>query len=203
MDKKDLIVQSALLLFSTHGFKATSVRDIATHAGVNVALINYYFGSKEGLFEKVIEFKASFLKDKIQLLVEDNTITPIEKIELVVDHLIDRKFSNRGFHRLLHRELSEQLSPEMQETISDILLRNLVSIKAFIQEGIDKKMFRDVDIELTLATMIGTIHYLVSSEIMARKILGKKRDFNPFTNKKLKQRLSAHVKQMMRAHLLK
>jgi hypothetical protein len=38
---------------------------------------------------------------------------------------------------------------------------------------------------------------------MCRKILGKKKDFNPFQNKKLKERLSVHTKQLMRAHLLK
>jgi AcrR family transcriptional regulator len=62
MDKKEKIIQSATKLFSTQGFEGTSVREIASDAGVNVAMINYYFGSKEKLFESVVEYRAAFLK---------------------------------------------------------------------------------------------------------------------------------------------
>ena len=43
------ILDAALEQFGARGFTATSVRDLATAAGVNVAAINYYFGSKEAL----------------------------------------------------------------------------------------------------------------------------------------------------------
>ena len=45
------LVRAARRRFATDGYRATTVRDIAADAGVNVALINRYFASKEGLFE--------------------------------------------------------------------------------------------------------------------------------------------------------
>ena len=48
------IVQAAAELFSKHGYDGTSTRQIAQYAGVNVALINRYFGSKAGLFEAAV-----------------------------------------------------------------------------------------------------------------------------------------------------
>ena len=48
---RELLLQSALRLFAVHGYAATTVREIAQDAGVNVALISRYFESKEGLFE--------------------------------------------------------------------------------------------------------------------------------------------------------
>ncbi len=45
------LVRAARRRFATGGYRATTVRHIAADAGVNVALINRYFGSKEGLFE--------------------------------------------------------------------------------------------------------------------------------------------------------
>lgn len=42
-------------LFARHGYSHTSVREVARLAGVNVALINRYFGSKEGLFRTVLD----------------------------------------------------------------------------------------------------------------------------------------------------
>ena len=203
MDKKELILQSALALFSAKGYKGTSVRDIAAAAEVNVALINYYFISKEGLFEKVIEYRASFLKTVFADLFNNNSLSPIEKIDIVIEKTIGRKFSDPGFHHLLHRELSLGRNSELGERISDHLLQNLAPVKTIIQKGIDSGDFRQVDIELTITTIVGTIHYLLTSEIMTRKILGKRSDFDPFTNKKLKERLNQHLRQLVRAHLLK
>ncbi|MEO6820386.1 MAG: TetR family transcriptional regulator [Ginsengibacter sp.] len=203
MDKKELILQSALALFSANGYKGTSVRDIASAAEVNVALINYYFNSKEGLFEKVIEYRASFLKTLFDDLLNNTSLSPIEKLDIIIEKTIERKFSDPGFHHLLHRELTLGRSSELADRISDILLQNLVPVKAFIKKGIANGDFKEVDIELTITTLVGSIHYLLTSEIMARKILGKKADFNPFTNKKLIQRLNEHLRQLMRAHLLK
>ncbi|MBF4585554.1 TetR family transcriptional regulator [Curtobacterium sp. PhB142] len=50
-----LLVRAARHRFAFDGYKATTVRDIAADAGVNVALINRYFGSKEGLFRACLD----------------------------------------------------------------------------------------------------------------------------------------------------
>lgn len=51
---KDLIASNARALFETHGFAGTSVRTIASAAGVDPSLVIRHFGSKESLFIKVI-----------------------------------------------------------------------------------------------------------------------------------------------------
>ena len=50
---KDRLLDVAEGLFCEHGFKGTSIRDIAAFAGCNIASVNYYFGSKEKLYEEV------------------------------------------------------------------------------------------------------------------------------------------------------
>ncbi len=50
---KDRLLDAAEELFCEHGFEGTSIRDIAASAGCNIASVNYYFGSKEKLYEKV------------------------------------------------------------------------------------------------------------------------------------------------------
>ncbi|MEO6905757.1 MAG: TetR family transcriptional regulator [Ginsengibacter sp.] len=203
MNKKEIIIQSAIKLFGTKGFEGTSVRDIAFDAQVNVAMINYYFGSKEKLFENVVEYRASFLKGIFVELINNKSLTPIEKIDIIIDHTVERKFSNSQFHHLLHRELSLEHRPQLRDAISDILLKNMNPVKTIIKNGIKDGAFQPVDIELTLTTLLGTIHYLLTSDTMCRKILGKKPGFSPFQNKQLKKRMSEHVKKLMRSHLLK
>src|SRR3954469_12795614 len=56
-----LLVQAARRRFAFDGYRATTVREIAADAGVNVALINRYFLSKEGLFEACIARAAEAL----------------------------------------------------------------------------------------------------------------------------------------------
>jgi len=203
MNKRETIIESAIKLFSIKGFEGTSVREIAAEAGVNVAMINYYFGSKEKLFEKVVECRTLFLKGVFADLISNNKLTSIEKIDFIVDQTIERKFSDRKFHHLLHRELSLERRPQLRNAISDILLRNMASVKTIIKNGIKEGEFKPVDVELTMTTMLGTIHYLLTSDTMCRKILGKSEGFDPFQNKQLKKRVSEHTRQLMRSHLLK
>ncbi len=54
-DKQKEIVQVAEKLFAEYGFDGTSVRLIAKEAGINIAMISYYFGSKEKLLEHMVE----------------------------------------------------------------------------------------------------------------------------------------------------
>ena len=50
---QDRLLDTAERLFCEHGFKGTSIRDIASSAGCNIASVNYYFGGKEKLYEEV------------------------------------------------------------------------------------------------------------------------------------------------------
>ena len=170
---------------------------------MNPAMISYYFGSKEKLFEKLVEHKAAFLKGVFAELANNSSLTQLEKLFIVIDSYVDRMFQTPQFHHLLHRELSLDRRPQLKDAISDILLRNLVSVRKIIQDGVESGEFKAVDPELTIASIIGTISHLLSSEIMCRKILHKSKDFNPFQSKKLKERISEHLKQLMSSHLLK
>src|SRR2546421_12961401 len=53
-DTKTRILDAAEVLFMEHGFEATSLRQITAAAGVNLAAVNYHFGSKEELFQAVL-----------------------------------------------------------------------------------------------------------------------------------------------------
>ena len=203
MDKREVILSTAMRLFGQKGFEGTSVREIASGADVNPAMISYYFGSKEKLFESLVEYKAGYLKGVFAELVNNTSLSQIEKLFVVIDSYIERIFRNPQFHHLMHRELSLERRPQMKNSISEILLRNFVSVRKIIQDGIDTNEFESIDADLTIATILGTINHLLSSEIMCRKLLNKGKDFNPFNSKKLKERISEHLKQLMRSHLLK
>ncbi|QNK02212.1 TetR/AcrR family transcriptional regulator [Dyella telluris] len=56
---REVLLDAALVTFAANGVAATSVRSIATDAGVNAALMSYYFGSKADVVEAVFEERVS------------------------------------------------------------------------------------------------------------------------------------------------
>src|SRR6185369_8701507 len=165
-DKREQIIQAALKLFGKQGFEGTSIRDICQEANVNLAMVNYYFGSKEGLFAAMIERKASAIKDRLQELVNNETMTPQEKIDSVIERYVDRLFSHRGFSLTMMRELSKDQRQPLHEAISSIFMVNMEMIRAIILEGQKKKVFREVDVDLTISTIMGTLWNLIINHVM-------------------------------------
>src|SRR6266568_1670549 len=63
------ILDAAEALFMEHGFEATSLRQITATAGVNLAAVNYHFGSKEELFQAVLTRRLDPMnQERIELL---------------------------------------------------------------------------------------------------------------------------------------
>ena len=52
-DTRESILDAAEDLFSKHGFYGVTIREVAREAGVDTALVHYYFGAKRGLFDSV------------------------------------------------------------------------------------------------------------------------------------------------------
>lgn len=58
-DARDRLLAAARCQFFSRGYAGTTIRSVAAEAGVNPALINYHFGSKEGLFNAVLDLVVS------------------------------------------------------------------------------------------------------------------------------------------------
>jgi AcrR family transcriptional regulator len=201
IDKRSHILDVAEELFSEYGFEGTSVRDLARKAKVNIAMISYYFGSKEQLMKVLIQNRAGSFREQIETLNKEQ-LTPIDKMDLLIEYWVERIFSNQKFHRVLNREISLQQRSAFNRTISDIMLGNFEEVKKMIIDGQKKKDFRKVDVELTIASLIGTISKVVQSSYLSCKILNVDPDKNSIFNEKHKNRLISHLKDLMRAHLL-
>lgn len=63
-DAAEAILDAAEMVFAENGFHGATTRAIAEAAGANAALIHYYFGSKEALFEAVIARRAGAINDE-------------------------------------------------------------------------------------------------------------------------------------------
>src|ERR1700712_2485826 len=137
-DKKTHIINHAIDLFAEKGFEGTSIRDLATRADVNVAMVNYYFGSKEKLFESIVEERASYTRGLLDEIAKNPGLTDIEKMEHMIDAYIYKLFTNRKFHRVLHQEMMLNQREALSQAIVEILYPNTLIIKSVIDAGMGK-----------------------------------------------------------------
>lgn len=201
IDKKDHILAVAEKIFSELGYDGASTRAISKEAGVNMAMLNYYFGSKEGLFKAVFERRASSFGTTLQHISEE-AISSWEKLEKCVESYIDRIMANSCFYKLIYRELSLQRS-ENTKTITDILFKNILPVKTILKDGIENGSFRpDIDIEMLIATMFGTKFYVMNAPPMASALLGLEVEDEKVLEEQIKPRMKKHLKSLFKAYLL-
>ena len=199
-DKQLQILEVAETLFAEKGFDGTSIRDISKVAKINVAMVSYYFGSKEKLLESLVLFKTSGLKEQLVNLIEEN-LEPIEKINKLITLYINRLNSNKGIYRVLHFELASKKRVLELESFSDIKKANLKSLEIIIQEGQAKGVFRkDVIIPLLTPTILGTFFHFQMNKPFFEDILNLKTE--EAYNNYVKTDLTKHIQQTIKALLV-
>ncbi len=201
-DKRIHIIETAMDLFAGKGYEGTSIRDIAEKASVNLAMVSYYFGSKEKLFENIVEYKSSVTRGILDEILKNNKLSAIEKIYAIIDSYVEKLFTHRSFHRLIYQELILNQREELQNSIVNNLAPNSVIIKRIIESGIKNEEFKKVDVELTLASLMGTVNQVLLSRKFCNKIMNKDDDYVPYDDIKFRKRVRNHLKQLMDAHLL-
>lgn len=84
MKTREKILRSAWKLFAKDGFESVSVRDVTMDAGVNLASVNYHFGSKSGLIQEVvIEVLVPLNKQRVRLLEKaGDEVGGVENVKL-------------------------------------------------------------------------------------------------------------------------
>jgi AcrR family transcriptional regulator len=201
-DKQVRIMQAAETLFAEQGFKGTSVRDIAETAGINLAMVSYYFGSKEKLFEAMFEYRSDVFKLHIESMIRNKQLSPMEKMENLIDQYIQKFTSQQCFHRVLVREQMVNNNEFITSQIQNLKKRNQLLIKKLVKEGQDKGVFRkDIDIPLMMITLVGTVSQLVTTQRFYKEMNGMKSLSEEAFQEQIRQKLSAHLKKIFKAIL--
>ncbi|WP_298412065.1 TetR/AcrR family transcriptional regulator [Hydrotalea sp.] len=203
-DKKELIMKTAISLFSEKGYEGTSIRDLAQKADVNIAMINYYFGSKEKLFEAIVEEKVQHIRGRIENLENDKNLSEIEKIDLIIEAYVDRFLSYPDFHKVMEQEMLVSHRKDMHQKVIEVVTQNISNFTKIIEKGIRKKVFKKVDAPLLFASIVGTIHQVLKSKQICCVYIFKEsnKDFNPYADEQFRKRLVTHIQQMVHSTLL-
>jgi AcrR family transcriptional regulator len=199
-DKQLEILQVAERLFAEDGFDGTSIRTIAREANVNIAMISYYFGSKEKLLEALIVHRTSGMKMQLENIFNDD-LSPVEKLDRLIELYISRIDKNKCMYQILHFELSTKKRIMDMKAFTDIKRENLEIFRRFIEEGQKNGIFKqDINTVLIPSTIMGTLVNFQMNRVFYEQVLGLDTD-EAFENYKSNE-LTKHIKQTIKALLL-
>jgi AcrR family transcriptional regulator len=105
---EEKIKAAARKVFMQKGYAATRTRDIAEESGINLALLNYYFRSKEKLFHVVMAEKMHQFFGIILPIINDSSTSLETKIELMVSNYIDMLTANPDLPLFVLSEMKGQ-----------------------------------------------------------------------------------------------
>jgi AcrR family transcriptional regulator len=170
LSTEEKIKAAAKKVFMTKGFDGCSVRDIAKEVGSNVALLNYYFRSKEKLFELIFEGAMSdFLQSMIAVFSSDLSLK--EKVE----QLIDKEFS----FFLEHPELPMFILQSLHQNKTDAPMPSHF-LEPIAKTGIFEQFerakangeVRDISIRNVTLLLMSNVHYPFMSKKLTMQFHG-------------------------------
>ncbi|PQA90657.1 TetR family transcriptional regulator [Chryseobacterium shigense] len=198
VSKEENILFAAEKLFAEKGFEGTSTREISKAANVNISMISYYFGSKEKLYEKLVEYRMSegqfFAKD----ILERTDIDEWQKIEKIVDQFSGRVRHHKCFYRIMQREQLYTENTQIVEFLKQTKMGFISMYSQVLESGLKKGIFtKNPPIYLLHATVSGTLFYASNAKEMYKEFLNDTEDDEVFEEKYYTE-LNKHIKYLLK-----
>jgi TetR/AcrR family transcriptional regulator len=161
------ILKAALEEFAHEGVTGARTDEIARRAGVNKALIYYYFKDKEGLYGAALEQVFTGLHQKVIAVLDRTDLPPRERLVLYAQTHFDYIASAPVYPRLVQREFMRTTGRLLSPAAGRVLERHARPLydrlEKLILEGAKAGDFRRLDPMQTVTSIIGTIvFYFIS-----------------------------------------
>jgi TetR/AcrR family transcriptional regulator len=161
-NSRSRILSAATPLFAKHGLSGVSVRELASAAGVNLSMISYHFGGKEGLYAEIL--KGQFEGFRYIDDIARSDLPPLEKFEMYIRGTIRRYRDNPYLLRYYVSELSNP-TPCFRTIVRPTVQKVLRVLREAVEQGIARNQLRKTlnpaDGVLALAGMIN-FYFLVA-----------------------------------------
>jgi TetR/AcrR family transcriptional regulator len=162
------ILEAAIREFSEKGLAGARTEQIASAAGVNKALLYYYFESKENLYSAALELVSARVRDR-SMAVFLRDASPGERLlRAAVDHF-DRILTQREFQSLMQQEMMRLHRGEEGQLpilVKRIFARLQTMFFSMVREGIASGELIDVEwMQLILSSLGSNVFYFMSAPV--------------------------------------
>ena len=186
LDTRATILAAAEQVFATAGPAGARIDEIAATARVNKALLYYYFKSKDGLYEAVLEdhFQEFNRQALAVLAAPDNARTVLLRyVSLYFDFI-----STRRRYAALYQQLMTARGRPLERLVRKYLVPRNVAFHNLLERGIRAGEFRRVDVRHTTLSVVGLIVFYFSAA-PALQALGHADAYNATHLKRRKQQV--------------
>lgn len=158
-DSRTAILDAAQRRFAAHGFAATTIKQIGAEAGVNSALLYYYFADKETLYREVLHrIIAAFVATGLKAF--DASQSPAEAIRAIIGAQSQFLTSRPEVPRLIARELIDHEAAHASEDFSHIAANLFARLCETIRDGQRAGAFRgDLDPQFAAISTVAQVVY--------------------------------------------
>ena len=168
---RDALLAAASELMRARDTLAVSISDIAAQAGVNSALVKYYFGNKNGLLLALLERDLTLSITQLRELLEMD-LKPSQKMRYHLRGLIRVYFRFPYLNRLLIAIIRDE-SEETGRALAEAYLRPIAEAYArLIAEGVAAGEFKPIDARFFYFTIIGACDQIFSSRFVLKYVHG-------------------------------
>ncbi len=169
LNTEQKILNAAKDVFQKKGMTGARMQEIADKAGINKALLHYYYRTKEKLFEKVFELAFSLFVPRVkEMMASEKPI--LEKINFFVDNYMNLLYKHPYIPGFVINELNRnpQILVNIFEKNVHIQEDNMIEIlQKQIQTEVEKGLIRSIDARHLLTNVIA----LCIFPIVARPII--------------------------------
>lgn len=152
---KYIILDNALECFYQYGINGTTIADIAREAGVNKALVYYYFSDKQGLLHQLVDYQLQKIYDAITSEAFDNGDS--KSVGQKLKHLLS---PHHKFFVFLFRECSYPINGFLIERVIDFLFEKNINLQSLFNQyfGEELSEFSNRNQRETLYTILAIIY---------------------------------------------
>jgi len=165
---RDVILDAAIRCFAEKGFAATTIKDLASEAQVNSALLYYYFADKQTLYRETLRHIAERLSDSAGRRLDDE-LAPDDAIRRFVQQQAEFLIANPHVPRLMLREMLEHTGRHAEGAIVSLIGGVFKALCDVIRRGQQEGIFRaDADPRYAPISTVSLVAYFV----IARPVVG-------------------------------
>lgn len=165
---RDVILDAAIRCFAEKGYAATTIKDLASEAQVNSALLYYYFADKQTLYRETLRHIAERLSDSAGRRLDDE-LAPDDAIRRFVQQQAEFLIANPHVPRLMLREMLEHTGRHAEGAIVSLIGGVFKTLCDVIRRGQHEGIFRaDADPRYAAISTVSLVAYFV----IARPVVG-------------------------------